>query len=713
MKKLLSILLSLALLLSLGLPATAASDDLDKRMTAVTQTVKKTLSIDDDYDEFSGEMDDNTIHSYWSLSWSDDARQLNVTADDNGKVFRYSYSDGQDTVSRFWGFNAAFPKADDAEALKAAQAFADKLLGKNESVALEAYNSGSTDTLYYRGTLLLNGLPSPVSVRVRVRAADLTPTYFSRSDTYSNTLSTVPSAKSATSAAKAAELLKSTLKLTPYYVLNDDGKTASLRYVLETDGNYVVTAADGKLVNLDEIYTELVKSYNDSGYALAFGAAETAAASDASGSSSRLSETELKTIEGLKDVHSKEALDKAIRAVKQLGIDSRWTQESARYSQDRTTGDVTATLRYSRPLSAEEKAALDGDYGDELLQIYKTIVIDARTDELQSVYTANYYTSARRSAQTDEQRAAAESFLSEQLSDKWQKTARYDTGSDTQLGYAQMVNGYPFPANLLTVRMADDGTVDQLSVDWTDGVTFTSAEGIITSEDAVDACFNAHSMPLGYVEYPVLQDKLLVYKYVLAYTLDQPDDSYFGGIDAKTGEAIWTDYSSTAVYSYTDLNGCFGRDQIEALAAYGIGLAGDKFQPKATLDQKTMLALLLSACDYESDLTDEEALDSLYACAYNEGFLSAADRAPNAAVTRMTFIKTLLGASIYGEAAKVKGIYTCSFTDKAQIAEADLGYAALAAGLGIAQGDEFGKLNPNSTMTRQEAAVMLYNFMKR
>lgn len=716
MKKLLSIILCLALLLSVGLPAMAAGDSLEKRLTAVTKAVKKTLSIGDEYTEFSGDANEDPVNPVWNLYWTSDTKNLNVTANESGKVLRFTYDDGKTAESRFWGFDPAFPKGDEAEALKTAQAFADKLMGDKESVKLEPDSRSSTDSLYFTSTLLLNGLPSPVEVTMRLRAADLVVLSYRRTDAYSSVIPGVPSAKSNTSAGKAEELLKSILKLTPYYVLEDDGKTASLRYVSETEGDYIVTAADGKLVDLEQVYAELADDYNRNGYKLTMDSAASAEAAEDGGSAggSRLSETELSGIEKLKDVRSKDALDKGIRAIKALGIDSQWTLETTNYIRN-ADEDILATLRYSRPMNEDERAAMGEGWDGELLQVSKYVRVDARTGALRAVSTYNYAIDRYDTPTvTDESRALAESFLKEQFPEEFAQSAAHGEPQNGLMVYAQKVNGYLFPESRASIKIGKTGCVDELWVHWQSGVTFESAEGVISADEAVKACFDAFEMPLSYLEYPVLQNNMLVYKYVLAYALHQPDnDSYFGGINAKTGEPVWKSYRSAAIYSYTDLAGCFGRTQIEALAAYGVGLSGDKFQPKAKLDQKTMLALLVSACGYEIDLSDEDALDRLYSIASNEGLIAMADRAPDAAVTRMTFIKTLLGASIYGEAAKVKGIYTCPFADKDKIAESDLGYAALAYGLGMARGDELGRLNPTSTMTRQEAAVMLYHFMKR
>lgn len=748
MKRLLSSMLALSLLTAMGAPALAADaaetaetvDEapaigtggaLDTRLKSVTTAVKTALPIDelltqfDGEPEFTGDVDDGDVSPRWSLLWSATAGSLSVRAGEDGKVYSYNLYLSSGGSQYFGGLNASFPKADKDKALAAAQRFADGLLGAGESVTLEGGQSGSTDELSFEGNIRFNGLPSPVDLRVRLRAEDLTPVSFRRDDAYSSALPGVPSAESKTTAAQAAALLRGTVELTPRYVLNKDGKTASLRYTQEKRQRKIVTAADGRLVDLDDVYRDLANTYGT-------GASEDAAA-DAGGngfyaessagsapeakSSARLSGAELKTIEGLKDVHSREQLDKALRAIPALGLDSRWTLERVNYNQERKSGDISAQLRYTRPLSEEEREGWDG-YGSELPQAYKSVTMDARTDELQSVYGSRDYEpialrAKEDSAQSSEQKEAAEAFLAAHLTDKWKQSKPYPSETETALLYAQNVNSYPYPDNRISIRMDEGNCIDRLSVSWNDDISFESAEGVITASAAADAYMRAFEMPLAYVEYPVLEKRTLAQKYVLAYAFRQKNDRSFAGIDAKTGEAVWDVYGDSDSFQYSDLEGAFGRSQIEALAACGIGLKSDTFEPKTTLDQKTMLALLLSACGYTVDPASEDWLDDLYSSAYSQNLLKAADRNPDVAVTRIEFLRTLLGATIYSDAAKIKGIYTTPYADSALISESDLGVAALSYGLGIARGDDKGCLNPTRTITRQEAAVMLYNFMMR
>lgn len=67
MKKLLSLMLALAMLLGLTLPAVAAEETSDAALARVTQTVKETLELDtEDYEEFWGSWYEDGLTGIWS-----------------------------------------------------------------------------------------------------------------------------------------------------------------------------------------------------------------------------------------------------------------------------------------------------------------------------------------------------------------------------------------------------------------------------------------------------------------------------------------------------------------------------------------------------------------------------------------------------------------------------------------------------------------------
>ena len=125
MKRLLSLVLTLALLGALALPA-AAEEDSDARLhysLAATLLVKETLGIDTQvYDQFYGDLTENELAPAWYLSWSGAAGSLEVTATEDGKILRYDrydedVSNRRDTLS--------LPEGDPVQAQAAAQAFLD------------------------------------------------------------------------------------------------------------------------------------------------------------------------------------------------------------------------------------------------------------------------------------------------------------------------------------------------------------------------------------------------------------------------------------------------------------------------------------------------------------------------------------------------------------------------------------------------------------
>ena len=231
MKRLLSLVLTLALLGALALPA-AAEEDSDARLAAVTLRVKETLGIDTQvYDQFYGDLKENELAPAWYLSWSGEAGSLEVTATEDGKILRYDrydedVSNRRDTLS--------LPEGDPVQAQAAAQAFLDRVLGEKESAELEPFDSGGWlgRTQYRcRGALRLNGLPSPLSFSLSVRCSDNTVTWFYRDSLEGAYLGDIPAARFRTGAEAAKALLRDTLSLRLEYVRSEDGTAAVLRYL--------------------------------------------------------------------------------------------------------------------------------------------------------------------------------------------------------------------------------------------------------------------------------------------------------------------------------------------------------------------------------------------------------------------------------------------------------------------------------------------------
>ena len=72
-------------------------------------------------------------------------------------------------------------------------------------------------------------------------------------------------------------------------------------------------------------------------------------------------------------------------------------------------------------------------------------------------------------------------------------------------------------------------------------------------------------------------------------------------------------------------------------------------------------------------------------------------------------VQRLLDCAGYGPAARLQGIYTCSYSDAASIPKESLGYAAIAQALGLMDG----RYEGSRTATRGELAAMLCRLLGR
>lgn len=740
LEKLAAALTAGALTLSLAASALAA-EAADERLTKVTLAVKGTLDISDDYTEFYGEPNETALGTRWSLSWNSDDEQLQITATDAGKVVslnRWENGKAQPVyVSTLGQSTPAFPPMTMAQAKTHAQAFLDKVLAANEKVEFEDNGSESLSATSYtfRGPVTLNGLPSPMSVSVRVRLSDGEVTRFSRTDVSDYAGEPAPAATS-TTADKAREQLKATLDMRLEYVLDwdgkdDSGKKAVLRYLPNFTDEFYVDAATGELVNLTELREKLRRdsvANRDmiSNKFMASGAMDAAAPEAAP----TLTPTELEGVAKLEDVLDKEALDKKIRAWKELGLD-QYTLGGANYSVDRETSQVTAWVSYAK----------NTDEG-----IYRrNVTVDAKTGELISMYgygPSRYElhiidgkeektpaaTITAKNAQ-----AKASAFLTKLWPEQFGKTGAYN-GPDaaeksTEWGFtfAQKANGYFFPGNSISASVDADGYITAFSKSFDDDVTFDSADGLVDLETAVDAWCESYAVELGYMEIPIALDmreqflplRNAGYTYYNAlkpgYALGA-QEGWCSGVDAKTGKVVREEREEAEKMAYTDLDGHWAKEILDELARFSVGWMGGKAEPDKTLTQLDYLKLLASMDGYtvtEREENGEESWNWLYDYAYHQGLLTEDERAENEAVTRAGMVKMLLNSLGYGAVAQLPGIFRCDFADADAIPTADLGYAALAQGLGIISGDGEGNYAPTRTSTRAEAAVLVWNYLKR
>lgn len=675
----------------------------DARLAAVTKTVKAQLGIGAQYTEFYGQLVENELESYWDLQWSAPGDQINVTATADGVIQWYAHNTDADHTYES-GFSPKLPKATREQAEQAAQAFAGKVLRSGETVSFARRASTvrplNTESFYLSGTLYYHGLPTPVSVNMTVRASDLAVRTYNRAA--DDRIGEIPSGNPAVGQDAAAARLREiqTFDLVYTTAQSANGQThAVLRYIPETE-QYMVDAQTGALTNLSALREAL-----RAGNAAAYNEAAMDGAMAGGGGTSSLTDSEQQGVALLQDVLDKETLDGRLRAMTELGL-SGAALERASYHVDRESGAVNCELRYSK--------------GEGEARRYKYAQVNAKTGALQTLYS---YGAQVKTENSEAARKQTEAFLKKYEAARFAQTAEREKQSEDGIYvYARQENGYPFPENGFNVAVnPDDGTIERFTCTWTDDVTFDPADGLVSEAQARNAYFDAHTVTLGYVAVPVKLNQQQHPRYIAA------GYSYFyawklgyeaalarscSGVDAKTGELVWAETQDSQGLTYGDIT-ADKYPQAMALAAYNIGFSGGSFQPAKQLTQEDLVALMLSANGHAYDPAREGAREQLYEEAYRTGLLTRAECAPERVLTRAEMVRMVVHGTGYGKAAELPGIYRTSFADEAQIPQGYLGYIAIAQGMGLVRGDERGRFQPGEPATREQAVILLFNFMNR
>lgn len=722
MKRLLSLTLAAALLAALTLPAAAAEEAQDARLARVTSLVKETLALDtDSYETFRGDLSEDLV-PVWDLSWEGERRSLSVQALEDGTVVSlYRWESSPSAAYSGDGF-PSFPENGGAEDRAAAEAFLARVLRKGEAVELEdaegAASLGGSNSAW-SGTIVLNGLPSPL--HYSIRAEDGLVKHFSRDVPETSGVGGVPSPEPSTDAAKAREDLARTLKLRLEYVLETAGGTrAVLRYVPEAGAHeFLADGKTGELIDLTELEARTRQGRRaaggDNGVPAPTAKAELAA--DEAG----LTRAELEGVAQMEGVLSKEALDKALRAESAYGLRGyalTGTSYESEAGTDGRAGRVLCTLRYART-----------DGGERLT---RNITVDAKTGDVDSVWSSAPY---ERAEKVTEEAALkrAEAFLKTRFPDR--SLVLYQTDLEIMpwrtekppywhFTFAQAVNGLPFRGNAVHVGIDNaDGSVYSLSSSWDGGVTFDDANGMVSMETALSAWAGTYETVLAYRNVPQklskadpAQAKLLEqgteYGYALRLTYGLERAENCAGVDAKTGAPVREERDGARQpLSYDDLAGSSARADIEKLARYGAGYAGGKFRPAKNVTQWELVALAysLQGVALEPEAVEKDERENAYYTAYRLGLLRPAERDDSAVLSRGDVVRMLLDAAGYGPAARLGGIYTCGYSDKGSIPAEGLGYAAIAGALGMASDVYAG----SRTATRGEAASMLCRVLER
>lgn len=711
LKRKIALLLSVLMLVVCMMPFQVFAEE-DKGLETAIKFVKSKITVPDEYTEFNYNILNYKNKRTWDLSWNskDGEGSINVRVDEKGNIIDYS-----SYKPRTRPDSNKLPKFSRQQAKENAEAFIKnlnpELLGQlkymdNDVASIRDYE------YYFSYARIVNGVPyyaNTVYVSVNPETGEVRNYNYNWDEDLK-----FPAADGAISMEKAKQAFveKLGLELKYHYTYTNDSIKPFAAFVQKYENGTYIDALTGEKLKIDP----WIGIYYD-GVAKDEAKVQMSSANVAGGASIVLTEEELKAVEKVSKLISKEDAEKKARELKVLEL----------------TGDYKATrVNLSRSWPEREKFEWRIEFTKDNKR-YVSVSIDAASGEVKS-FNTYYEQKDGETAKYDENaaKAAAEALLKELQPEKFQESF-YDESStyprpyvssekptNYTFTYTRKVNGIPFQGNALTVGYdAVNGKITSFGTQWFD-IELPPVDHAVSIDKVYEKLFNEIGLELQYVNEAKLKagsemiyiPENVEYEVKLVYAVKSGKPVIF---DVNTGNIINYNgdlYKETRPVEYSDISGHYAENQIKVLAEYGISLEGTEFNPDKGITQQEFLTLLSKTLNYYGPYSSEKEVDSLYAFFLREGILKAEEKAPQAVVTRQDAVKFIIRALKYDKVADIKGIYNCEFKDVESIAPELVGYVTIAKGLGIINGYD-GLFKPADEITRAQAAVVIYNYLQR
>lgn len=405
-----------------------------------------------------------------------------------------------------------------------------------------------------------------------------------------------------------------------------------------------------------------------------------------------LTPAERQAVEETAGLLSYEEAAERLKQVPFFGIPQNATVESGNtYKQ----ADGKYILRVSLALPTEQEYRYT--YGE----------LDGKTGEILTFYSdRNIKEEAKPSAETAKTtyEAFCKSYLSEYMGSlaapeiTVQKAAASVVAQRTE-------NEVPVYGNTVYMTVTEDGLIENYRCTFDKAAVFEEKKDILTMEEAYATLFKKGApYPAWYAENETAS---------LIYAAAEREFAFIAATDGSYLMYGGTPYAEKPSGGYTDIDGHYAKEAILALSAIGADFGSGACEPDSMITQKEYVGLVSNCIMEYYPILDGAADEArLYAYAVNRGILPKDEEAPNAPLTREMATAYLLRAMGYKEFAAIPDIFKCDFTDSDSITPALFGYVAIARGLGIVSGTGEGAFQPQRHVTRGEAAVMIYNYLK-
>lgn len=685
MKKIISVVLTLVMALSV-LPAYAENTD---ESQGVLLSVKERIPDTLEFEEFQSSVMEGENFKVYSFDWHSESKNksMSVTAYDNGIITGYRYYDktGNNSQSK-----PSINKMLSDEAMKKAQKLANALNPMiGDKIRVEKMTDREdlfSDTYAFRLQRYENDIP--VYGNIGYISVNSDGTQILRYNINYSYNITFDKPNGIIDENSVWNYYYENAGVDCLYTVDDENeKKARIVYAPGLSDNEFINALSG----------EVMPIWNDNYYGNSNSAMKeefTADAEAGGGGSLCLYENELAKLEEIAGLKTSVEARKAIETNEILDIDKDLKFVSANLYKDMNSEEYYYYISY--------------EANDGYTYKYANARLDAKTLDIlywktRSEDYIKYRESYREKVYDEKWRTLAENALSMLTPKYFSQNTQYrsdEIEETNKFGYTRYINGIKFEPDTINIEInPENGKVWSFSINNTD-IEFPLPDGIISEREAVQRLSEKSDMTLyHFTTAGKTGDKtaLLGYK-----------SENVGVIDAMSGEVGIKEDDEN--FNYTDISNHYAKNEIETLAKFGIGFDGDEYKPDEVITLNEYISLLVSALVYYSPITlkQDNKLTNEYMVACENGVISGdekADEPLNRENAAIYMIRTLN----LEEVAKLQSIYKPYFEDVTD----NVGYISILGAMGVFNGDENGRFNPDKLLTRADAAIVIYNYLAR
>lgn len=659
MKKIISIILVLAMAMSMVSLTAFAGDGLEK----LTLSVKERAEIPEEYTKLSTSRFSSDEGEVLRLCWeNEDGESISVEVRSDGIIT--SYSDSR--VSPANGISAFSQE----EACKIANDFMKKL---NPAAADEYIFDKKDVTMGYGIRISADRYIDGIRVEgdyayISMDSKTGEISHMSMEYTDAN----LPKPENIITEEQARDGFTAASEIILAYVCRDGGAAPVYADIEEKYGDdFGIDAFTGEIVKITDKYVIFNRAT----------AEDSAGSVKQMNSPAILTEAELEELAKYDECISKEDSLSIIRNIKELGM----------------SGCEAERISYvKRYVYKDDEQTEDGININLVVKDSKTdrrayAVLDGKTGNISgyNVYSGSEETEA---VITDEKAdKTADAFAAKVIKDKkYAKVYSGNSGYGNQrtVKYCEEVNGIPCLDSGAEVSVNTvTGYVERYYTFFDEeDIKFSEAGETIGKEAAADAYAQSRKYELVYVNMADYDEKP---EYKLLYLKSFTPEC----IDALSGNPVYTDGSeyTEEKTEFTDISGHWAEYAIQALIDNNyLCVDGDKFRPDDEITAKEAQEIMWGAGIYSSEIENTDNV-----------------------LSREEIVKQLVCGAGYEKVGALTGIYAPVFADWGAITPGNCGYVAIAKGLGIISGDNNGNFNPHKTVTRGEFAVMIYNYIEK